>query len=62
MADASLGDAPMQGATMTLDPMDDDLFGEAAESLGMGIPLPSALLPPALFLRLAEMQRIGCCT
>lgn len=58
-----MGQAPaIPDATMTLDPMDDDLFGEAADGLGMSVALPSAPLPPALLLRAAEMQRTGCCT
>jgi len=61
--DALVGDAPaMPDATMTLDPMDDDLFGEATDGLGIGVPLPVIPLPAALVLRIAEMQRTGCCT
>ena len=63
MDDAGMGDAPaIQDATMALDAMDDELFGDTADGLGMGVPLPSAPLPAALVLRAAEMQRTGCCT
>lgn len=43
----------------------DDLFGEAADGLAaeaLGVPLPSAALPPSLVLRIMDMQTKGCCT
>jgi len=55
---------PLPDNTM-MDGMDtmDELFGEAADGLGVTVvPLPQAPLPASLILRVAEMQRIGCCT
>ena len=67
MDDAAVNDA--QNAAM-MDPnidsaMDgnlDDLFGEAVTAEALGVPLPPAALPPALVLRVMDMQTKGCCT
>lgn len=58
MDDTDLGEPAMPNAGLG-DPMD-DLFGEVAG--GLEVALPSILLPAAVTLRIAEMQRSGCCT
>ncbi|KAI6835587.1 hypothetical protein KC340_g5325 [Hortaea werneckii] len=43
----------------------EDLFGEAADDLGLGaapLSLPQAPLSTPVLLRLADLQRSGCCT
>ena len=70
MDDAAVHDA--QNAAMmdanidsTMDGNLDDLFGEAADGLAaeaLGVPLPTAALPPGLVLRVMDMQTKGCCT
>lgn len=54
---------PIAGMEPTglMDPMD-DLFGEAADGLGVSIPMPAAPLPPSLIFRIDDMQRTGCCS
>lgn len=49
--------------SMMMDTMD-DLFGDAADGLGMatGMVLPSAPLPASLIFSIAETHRTGCCT
>lgn len=66
-ADATMddaGDPDIQGQGM-MDSMD-DLFGDAADSLGVNvnIPLqaPSLPPPPGLIQRIAEQQTSGACT
>lgn len=45
-----------------MDPME-DLFGDAADDMNMNVPAtPQNPLPPHLIVRIAEMQRSGCCT
>jgi hypothetical protein len=48
-------------ATGIMDPMD-DLFGEAADGLGVSLPMPAAPLPASLISRIDDMQRTGCCS
>ena len=54
---------PHAGDASMLDNMD-DLFGDAADGLGIaaGVLLPSAPLPASLIFGVAGMQRTGCCT
>ncbi|KAK5134455.1 hypothetical protein LTR08_006502 [Meristemomyces frigidus] len=66
MDDSALDEAtvmPDAGDASMLDNMD-DLFGDAADGLGMGtgVVLPSAPLPASLIFRVASAQRTGCCT
>lgn len=51
------------GDAVMMDNMD-DLFGEAADGLGMGtgVVMPSAPLPAPLIARVADIQRTGCCS
>ncbi|TKA79387.1 hypothetical protein B0A55_02827 [Friedmanniomyces simplex] len=45
-----------------IDPLD-DLFGEAADGLGVPVPImPSAPLPASLVFRINDMQHTGCCS
>lgn len=62
MEDAQVDEPPDLSEAALMDPLD-DLFGEAGDGLGVVMPpLPSEPLPPALTLRIAEMQRNGCST
>jgi mediator of RNA polymerase II transcription subunit 16 len=54
LGQSSLVDVPMMDPTM------EDLFGEAVNDLGAG--LPPVPLPSSLMLRIAEMQHRGCST
>lgn len=51
------------GTVSMMDPMD-DLFDEAADGLGVPVPMamPSAPLPASLVFRINDMQRTGCCS
>ena len=67
MEDSILNNEPIAlpdaGDAAMLDNMD-DLFGDAADGLGLGagIPLPPAPLPASILFRIADVQRSGCCT
>lgn len=63
LSEAAMADTSMRDASM-IDPME-DLFGDAAAGLdvGVGVGLSSSLPPPpSLLRRLAEMNTSGCCT
>ena len=70
MDDMHIEHAPAMPDDLGLADNMDDLFGEAADGLGEGLgvalppmpALPSQPLPAAVVLRVAEMQRTGCCT
>lgn len=62
MPDSTLMDTNMDA---DMDANMDDLFGEAADGLtvdGLSVPLPPALVPAELGLRIVHMQSRGCCT
>lgn len=58
METSNIDEPAMVDAAM-MDPTMEDLFGDAADGLNVG--MPPAPLPASLIVRIAEMQSRGCC-
>ena len=62
MSGADLSAADLNGTGMMDSMIDDDLFGEAPDALGVPLTLPSAPPPASVITRAGDMHRTGCCS
>lgn len=62
MSGGDLGGGQLNDTAMMDNIMNDDLFGEAPDTLDVALSLPPAPLPAAVISHTDTMQRLGCCS